>query len=68
MVAAELQTIDVYILGRMYDYAGHLIRVLHENPRHLTGFVLGYLDAEWKEALSEVVGHQGHLDRSNGPP
>lgn len=34
-----------------------------ETQLHLTGIVLRYLDAEWKEALMEIVGQQGHSAR-----
>ena len=59
----KLADIDVYVLGRMYDYAGHLMRAVDANPLHLVGHLLKYRDAEWKDALTAMVGHQGHNGR-----
>jgi len=63
MKACGLPDVDVYILKRMYDYTGHLARIVRDKPEHLTGKLLGYRDAEWKNALMQVVGHQGHKGR-----
>ena len=63
MNEAAVDRIDHYVLKRMYDYTGHLVRVLDENPRHLTGMLLQFRDAQWKEAMTEVIGHQGHSGR-----
>ena len=63
MNEAAVDRIDRYVLKRMYDCTGHLVRVLDENPRHLTGMLLQFRDAQWKEAMTEVIGHQGHSGR-----
>ena len=63
MNQAKVADMDVSVLGRMYDYAGHLARALANDPSHLTGLVLNFRDAEWKAALTETVGHQGHEGR-----
>ena len=60
---AATDRIDHYVLKRMYDYTGHLVRVLAENPRHLTGMLLQFRDAQFKEAMTGVLGHQGHAGR-----
>lgn len=58
MKDCKLPDLDAYILGRMYDYAGHLIRAINTKPQHLTGQVLDFRNAEFKETLSTVVGHK----------
>ena len=63
MCAAGVDGLDVYVCKRMYDYTGHLVRALAENPLHLTGMLLEFRDAQWKASLTEVVGHQGHGGR-----
>ena len=63
MDACRLADVDVYVLKRMYDYTGHLPRVIKDKPDHLTGKVIAYKDAEWKSALTQVLGHQGHKGR-----
>ena len=63
MEACRLADVDVYVLKRMYDYAGHLMRTNKDKPDHLTGKVPAHRDAEWKAALRQVVGHQGHEGR-----
>ena len=63
LLEADVSTLDKYIQKRVYDYAGHLVRALSDNPAHLTGLVLRYRDAEAKEALAAQVGHQGHPGR-----
>ena len=67
MKACGLPDVDIYIyiyiLKRMYDYTGHLVRIVRDKPEHFTGKLLGYRDAEWKDALMQVVGHQGHKGR-----
>ena len=60
---SRILPIDAYILKRMYDYAGHLVRVSARDPQHLTGAVLGFMDAQFKDALTAVIGHQGHNGR-----
>ena len=63
MTDCKLPDIDAYVLSRMYDYAGHLQRAVTANPLHLAGHLLKYRDAEWKDALTAMVGHQGHNGR-----
>ena len=63
MSTADVMAIDAYTLKRMYDYAGHLVRALDENPLHLTGLVLKYRDAESKATIAAEIGHQGHPGR-----
>ena len=55
--------IDVYVLGRMYDYAGHVLRESDRNSHHLIGHLLRFRNSAWKQAVTEVVGHQGHSGR-----
>ena len=63
MQEANLARMDAYVLGRLYDYAGHLARAIQANPGHLTGIALDFRDAEWKRTMTEVIGHQGHPGR-----
>ena len=63
MSDAEVGRIDYYVLKRMYDYTGHLMRVLAENPRHLTGMLIQFRDAQFKQDMTDVIGHQGHKGR-----
>ena len=63
LAAAGVETIDLYLLTRMYDYAGHLVRALQDNPLHLTGLVLRFRDAQAKAAIDSEIGHQGHPGR-----
>ena len=63
MCATGVDGLDFYVCKRMYDYTGHLVRALAENPMHLTGMLLEFRDAQWKASLTEVVGHQGHGGR-----
>ena len=46
MSGAAIERIDHYVLKRMYDFTGHLVRVSAENPRHLTGMVLQFRGAQ----------------------
>ena len=39
MCKAQVESIDAYILKRMCDYIGHLVRACSRNPLHLTGGV-----------------------------
>ena len=59
----RLPDIDVYVLGRMFDYTGHLMRLVARNPLHLTGLVLKFRDSMWKDAHTVLAGHQGHPGR-----
>ena len=47
----------------MFDYAGHLIRVVAGKPWHLTGPVVKYRNTAWKTAMAAVVAHQWHPAR-----
>ena len=35
MTAEKLAHLDVYVLKRMYDHTGHLLRILSDRPEHL---------------------------------
>ena len=47
MAKAKLPDLDVYVLRRLYDYPGHLVRILADQPNHLTGRVMKYMDASY---------------------
>ena len=59
----QIPDLDVYVLARLYAYAGHLVWAVSANPAHLTGHVLNFRNAEWKRQMTEVLGHQGHHGR-----
>ena len=59
----KLPDLDVYVLARMYEYVGHLIRVIRREPAHLTGKLIDFRDSDWKEYLTETAGSQGHPAR-----
>jgi len=61
----QIPDLDVYVLVRLYDYAGHLARAISLNPTHLTGQVLNFRNAEWKQSMTDVLGHQGHKGRTH---
>ena len=63
MSDAAVGRIDRYVLKRMYDYTGHLMRVLAENPMHLTGMLVQFRDAQYKQDMTDVIHHQGHPGR-----
>ena len=63
MEAASVPDIDIYVLKHMYDYAGHLARVADNGPRHLTSQVLSFRDAQWRQTMTTLYGHQGHHGR-----
>ena len=63
MLEESFVSLDAYVLGRLYDYAGHLVRAIQANPGHLTGIALDFRDAPWKRTMTELVGHQGHPGR-----
>ena len=65
LVDCGLASIDVHVLGRMFDYTGHLLRAVETNPGHLTGQIVALRDAQWKRMMTEEVGHQGHPGRIN---
>ena len=55
--------IDVIVLRRMFDYIGHLMRIVTDKPRHLTGQIIKYKCCGFTQALTDVVGHQGRVGR-----
>jgi len=63
MKDCKVPDLDAYIWGKMYDYAGHLIRAINTKAQHLMGQVLNFRNAGFKETSSAVVGHQGHNGR-----
>ena len=63
MGEARLNDLHALVLGRMYDYTGHLVRVAQREPGHLTGKVLHFRGAAWKRQMVEMFGHQGHPGR-----
>ena len=63
MEACRLPDIDVYVLQRMCDYTGHLTRLVLDMPAHLTGIMMRFRNAEHMDAMTAVVGHQGHPGR-----
>ena len=63
MVECRIPDTDVYVLARIFDYAGHLARAIAVNPTHLTGVALNYRNASWKQDMTDAIGHQGHAGR-----
>ena len=63
ILKAGLADVDVYVLSRMYDYAGHLVRAIRRDPEHLVGAVIRHRDSEWKRNMADSIGHQGHPGR-----
>ena len=63
MVESGLPDLQVYVLGRMFDHTGYLVRSFSRSPNHLTGRVMAFRDAAWKRAMTHHVGHQGHSGR-----
>ena len=58
--SADILELVQYVLGRMFDYVGHIIRESQRNPNHLTGWLINFRDALWKETMAALQGHQGH--------
>lgn len=63
MGECNLRVFGESVLLRLYDYIGHAVRTFSRNPCHLAGCVLRWRDAEWKQTLSDTIGHQGHHGR-----
>ena len=63
MVEAKLPDLHIFVLSRMYDYTGHLLREVSRDPSHLCGHIIRFRDASWKRTMTALVGHQGHHGR-----
>eukprot|EP00973_Karenia_brevis_P031593 4356982-Karenia_brevis.AAC.1 len=59
----SIPDLDAYVLARMFDYTGHLVRSCQRKPDSLLGKVIRYRCCEYKQFLTEVSGHQGHSGR-----
>lgn len=59
----RMQDLDGYVLGRIYDYAGHTIRAGARDAENLPYIVLRHRDKEWCAQHYDVLGHQGHPGR-----
>ena len=62
----NLPDVDVHVLGRMYDYVGHVVRAGDREQLHLPYLFLKFRDEEWRQQSQAVVGHQQHKGRT--PP
>ena len=62
-IQCGLPDVEVHLLATMYNYAGHLVRSSCRNQGHLTGRLVKFRCSQWKDALTQIVGHQGHHGR-----
>ena len=58
MEEGGLAHLDVYVLKRMYGYAGHIQRAVAGNSSHVVGAVLRHRDAEWMATMTALFRHQ----------
>ena len=61
----DVKDLDAYVLSRMYDYVGHVIRMGSRYPGFLPCIALRHRDKSWCLQHQEVLGHQGHHGRFN---
>ena len=59
----KLIDLDGYILGRMFDYVGHVLRAGSRDPQCLPFVVLCHRDKEWCWNHEAIFNHQGHSGR-----
>ena len=62
-VKSKVVDFDGFVLARMYDYVGHVVRAGARDPEHLPSVILSHRDKEWCRQHQEVMGHQGHAGR-----
>ena len=58
-----LVDLDAYVLGRMYDYMGHVIRAAKYHTSFLPYIALCHRDKQWCLQHAEILGFQGHAGR-----
>ena len=59
----KLRDFDGYVLGRMYDYVGHIIRAGTREPAYLPSVVLSHRDRDWCLQCQDLFSNQGHSGR-----
>ena len=60
---SNITDLDAYVLGRMYDFVGHVIRMGCREPNFLPCVALRHRDKEWCLQRQEIMGSQGHHGR-----
>ena len=59
----QLIDLDAYVLGRMYDYMGHVVRMGARDKQFLPHLALCHRDKSRCLQHQEIIGHQGHAKR-----
>ena len=49
-----------YVLSRMYNYTGLLVRAISQKPGHVVGAVSRHWDSERRRIMIDTTGSQGH--------
>ena len=59
----DIMDLDAYVLGRMYDFVGHVIRMGNREPNFLPYIAMCHRDKAWCQQHQDIIRHQGHPGR-----
>ena len=59
----NIKDLDAVVLGRMYDFIGHVIRMGQREGTFLPYIALCHRDKHWCLEHARIMGHQGHSGR-----